>query len=574
MPACPPPHRRLLALSVLLLGAVQGAVVPAVGADPAPAPIVEIPVGIPIAIDGVPQPGEWDDALACPLSTDGPVLRIKQARGTLLFSLTTTSPWPNRGHFLLYAAPDAADGTWTAPGACTLDFEPFEHNRPHALVRQRTATGWAAKDAEAVVRTAGLTEAATLEGALPLSLVGVTAKTTRLRWLVGWIQPGRHPTYVTYPQGLDVGATRGPPPQDLATTGRWALSTPFPGAGGPSAFSETEWNALVAADAERTQKGAKANDLALRHMGEIGTGSGEELPKRDAELESGVISPLAWIAAREKLTHTDVRAWATALWRQNRAPEALALLESLVATDPSDEAPDDERLAAMVAADDERYEVAAAHWERVATLLPAHLRPPYVGAARNARALAVRLAAEKAARAEDAAKDDQPLALLRTSKGDVLVRLLEDDVPSHVTQFVHLAETAKTEDGKPFYAGTLFHRVVANGLAQGGDPKSRTEGCEAAGSGGSPWWVPAEKNARHAFYRGSVGFAMGPDGKVRSQFFVMTGPKPKLADTGFAVFGTVIAGMDVVDRLEACDTLLSVSILRKRDHPYEPKKSY
>jgi peptidyl-prolyl cis-trans isomerase A (cyclophilin A) len=200
--------------------------------------------------------------------------------------------------------------------------------------------------------------------------------------------------------------------------------------------------------------------------------------------------------------------------------------------------------------------------------------PPYLGAARVAREFGTAWQAEQGAREEDAQKDDQPLAVLTTSKGAVTIRLLEDDVPESVAQFVHLSEAAKAEDGKPFYAGTRFHRVVSNGVAQGGDPKSRTEGCDAAGSGGSPWWIAPQANPRHGFFRGSVGWAMGADKKVRSQFFVMTAPKPQLKSQGFTCFGTVIGGMDVVDRLEACDVLKAVTILRKRDHPYEPKKSY
>jgi cyclophilin family peptidyl-prolyl cis-trans isomerase len=114
--------------------------------------------------------------------------------------------------------------------------------------------------------------------------------------------------------------------------------------------------------------------------------------------------------------------------------------------------------------------------------------------------------------------------------------------------------------------------VVAAGIAQGGDPTSRTQGCDAAGAGGSSWWIAPETNARHRFFRGAVGFAMDPERRVRSQFFVMTAPKDDLHLLGFPLFATVIAGMDVVDRLQTCDVLIDVEILRKRPHPYVPKK--
>ncbi len=60
--------------------------------------------------------------------------------------------------------------------------------------------------------------------------------------------------------------------------------------------------------------------------------------------------------------------------------------------------------------------------------------------------------------------------------------------------------------------------------------------------------------------------------RIRSQFFIMTTPKPELAADGFACFATVVAGMAVVDRLQQCDTLVSARVLRKRDHPYVPEK--
>ena len=94
---------------------------------------------------------------------------------------------------------------------------------------------------------------------------------------------------------------------------------------------------------------------------------------------------------------------------------------------------------------------------------------------------------------------------------------------------------------------------------------------EAMNQGDPPAPAPSQPSVR---LRGSVGFAMGPDKKVRSQFFIMTAPKPRLADGGYPCFATVIGGMDGVDRLEACDVLQAVRILKKRDHPYAPKKSY
>jgi cyclophilin family peptidyl-prolyl cis-trans isomerase len=233
----------------------------------------------------------------------------------------------------------------------------------------------------------------------------------------------------------------------------------------------------------------------------------------------------------------------------------------------------------MAAYDAERFDESARAFDALAERLGPRLGGGFVGLAARSRAHAERFAAEAAARREDAAKDDQPLALLSTSKGDVLLRLLEDDVPESVKNFVHLAEAGRDVDGRPFYPGTLFHRVVANGVVQGGDPRSRNEGCAAAGAGGSTWWIPPERNPRHGYFRGSVGWALDEETgrRVRGQFFVTTAPRPALGDGdgAYPCFATVIAGMDVVDRLEACDVLRSVTVLRKRPGTvYEPKKRY
>jgi cyclophilin family peptidyl-prolyl cis-trans isomerase len=386
--------------------------------------------------------------------------------------------------------------------------------------------------------------------------------------------PGRTPSHVTWPAGLDLSASPGGLPADLATTARWAVTDRFPDGDGPGAFSKADWQAFLAADEELTRRGEAAHRMALDLLGDGLVEAQGERPKKDAPVVEAVIDGLRWIGAREPLTPKDVRAGAVGLWHLNRAPEAVARMETLLATARGGPTAEDYRIAAMVALDAERFEDAARWNEAVAERIPERIRPHYTATAARAREWGEAWAKEQEARRADAERDDLPIALVRTSRGDVVLRLLEDDCPPAVAQFVHLAEATKAPDGTPFYAGTLFHRVVAAGVAQGGDPKSRTEGCEAAGSGGSTWFIAPERNPRHGFFRGSVGFAMGPDRKVRSQFFVMTAPKPRIAEGGYPCFGTVIGGMDVVDRLQACDRILEVRIVRKRDHPYEPRKSY
>jgi cyclophilin family peptidyl-prolyl cis-trans isomerase len=570
-------RRRTIALAVLTTLLSGGA--PPRGALGAPAPeaapaATEIPVGIPVALDGRALPGEWEDAATLPMA-GGIGVRVKQHRGTLLLAAAVPGPWPPTSVLALYARAGAGEGTFQDEGAVIVDLEPREHNRPHALVRVRTKEGWTRTDGRVAVRTAGLDEAATLEAAVPLSLLGVAGREPgALRWVLAWITPGRAPSHRTYPAGLDLSASPGGLPPDLASTARWATTDRFPDAAGPGPWRAAEWEALLAQDVELARRGETAHATVLELMG-AGAGEGPaERQKRDAPIVTTVLDGLRWIAEREPLTRTDLRATAVALLHLNRAPEAVATMETVLAAAAGGPTSEDYRIAAMVALDAERFEDAARWYEAVGARVPEGIRPHYATTAARAREWGEAWARERAAREADALRDDLPIALLSTSKGDVVIRLLEDDCPQSVAQFVHLVESAKAADGTPFYAGTLFHRVVAAGVAQGGDPRSRTEGCEAAGAGGSPWFIAAEKNPRHGFFRGSVGFAMGPDRKVRSQFFMMTAPKPRLADGGYPCFGTVIGGMDVVDRLEACDVLRSARILRKRDHPYEPKKSY
>jgi peptidyl-prolyl cis-trans isomerase A (cyclophilin A) len=586
------PPRKAFAAVALALAAVFGGGRAFRAAEPAPdAPPAadgDVPAGMPISLDGTVVPGEWADAPPRALSRDGPFLRVKHARGTLLLSLTTDRPWPRNGRLLLWARPGADPAAGTDPGTVLVDYEPFEHHRPHAVVRARAGTAWETREGAAVFRAARLSDAATVEGAVSLSALGVVdpaspaAPAKPLRWAAQWLLPGREPSHVTYPNGLDLGAVREGAPPDLATTRRWALAASWKDAAGPGAFSKTDWTAWTAADKELADRGARAHALSvpLRDGApEPARGGDPAGGKVDRTIDDDLVGALRWIGAREPLTATDLRAMAIGLWRTNRYEAALSTLETLRLSPLGADDGEALYLQGMVAYDAERFEESARAFEALAARLGESLGGGYRGLAARSRAVGERFVAETAARREDAAKDDQPLALLETSKGTVLLRLLEDDVPEAVKNFVHLAEEGRDIDGKPIWPGSLFHRVVANGVVQGGDPKSRNEGCAAAGTGGSTWWIAPEANPRHGFFRGAVGWALDEETgrRVRGQFFVTTAPRPALGDgaNAYPCFATVIAGMDVVDRLEACDVLKSVKILRKRPGTtYEPKKRY
>jgi cyclophilin family peptidyl-prolyl cis-trans isomerase len=131
---------------------------------------------------------------------------------------------------------------------------------------------------------------------------------------------------------------------------------------------------------------------------------------------------------------------------------------------------------------------------------------------------------------------------LETERGAVEVELACDQAPLTCANFLSLA-------GQGFYDGTLLHRLVADFVVQGGDPRGD-------GSGGPGWSVRDELNLLR-YERGVVGMALsGPD-TGGSQFFVTLSSQPHL-DGGYTAFGRVVSGMEVLDTLEQWDRLVRV----------------
>lgn len=140
------------------------------------------------------------------------------------------------------------------------------------------------------------------------------------------------------------------------------------------------------------------------------------------------------------------------------------------------------------------------------------------------------------------------LAVLKTSQGDVTIRLLFDKAPGHVKNFVDLAAAG-------FYNGTLFHRVIPDFMIQGGDPLTKDpDRSEAYGTGGNTDRAGKPLNVRAEFNdvshrRGILSMARASDpDSASSQFFIVVKDSPFL-DRQYTVFGEVVKGMDVVDRI-------------------------
>jgi len=133
---------------------------------------------------------------------------------------------------------------------------------------------------------------------------------------------------------------------------------------------------------------------------------------------------------------------------------------------------------------------------------------------------------------------------LKLEKGDVTIRLFHEEAPLHVENIVKLAQ-------RGFYNGLRIHRVVPNFVIQGGDPRGD-------GWGGAGEVIHDQVNLR-VYKRGIVGMPTAGKDTGGSQFFITQSRQPHL-DGNYTVFGEVIAGMDVVDRTEAGDKILSVNV--------------
>jgi cyclophilin family peptidyl-prolyl cis-trans isomerase len=158
-----------------------------------------------------------------------------------------------------------------------------------------------------------------------------------------------------------------------------------------------------------------------------------------------------------------------------------------------------------------------------------------------------------------AARPDGLYAVIQTSKGKIVARLEVDLVPMTVANFVGLAEgtiaNAAFDPGRPFYDGSLFHRVVPGHVIQTGVPQS-----ERAKNPG--YMFPNEIHARLSHNRaGVLNMANSGPNTNAAQFCVTLGDRSYL-DGDFNVFGEVVEGLDVVMRVVQGDVVESVRIER------------
>jgi cyclophilin family peptidyl-prolyl cis-trans isomerase len=138
-------------------------------------------------------------------------------------------------------------------------------------------------------------------------------------------------------------------------------------------------------------------------------------------------------------------------------------------------------------------------------------------------------------------------AVVDTDLGSFTIRLLSDLAPQHARFFVKTARAGG-------FDGTTFHRIIAGGIIQGGDPLSKDPAKKALyGTGGlsqkPPWQLKAEFSDR-PMTRGSVAAVLlpGKPDSAGTQFFVCLGDQPSLTGK-YTIFGEVTSGMEVVDKI-------------------------
>ena len=148
-----------------------------------------------------------------------------------------------------------------------------------------------------------------------------------------------------------------------------------------------------------------------------------------------------------------------------------------------------------------------------------------------------------------------------TSKGDILCSLEFKKTPLTVANFVGLAEGTKDlgggakAKGEKFYDGLKFHRVISGFMIQGGCPLG-------TGTGGPGYSFPDEFDPELTHSRpGTLSMANSGPGTNGSQFFITHVPTPHL-DGKHTVFGHVVSGQDIVDKIEGNDLINSIEIIR------------
>jgi peptidyl-prolyl cis-trans isomerase B (cyclophilin B) len=141
----------------------------------------------------------------------------------------------------------------------------------------------------------------------------------------------------------------------------------------------------------------------------------------------------------------------------------------------------------------------------------------------------------------------QYVVTMKTERGNLVLELFAADAPKTVNNFVFLAREG-------FYDNTIFHRVIAGFVVQGGDP---------TGTGsGDPGYKFADEFSNRKHLTGTLSMANSGANTNGSQFFICYAPQPHL-DGVHSVFGQLTSGMGVMLKIKQGDKLIKVTIEEK-----------
>ncbi|HAZ16808.1 MAG: Peptidyl-prolyl cis-trans isomerase [Parcubacteria group bacterium GW2011_GWA2_43_13] len=149
-----------------------------------------------------------------------------------------------------------------------------------------------------------------------------------------------------------------------------------------------------------------------------------------------------------------------------------------------------------------------------------------------------------------------PRVRLTTTEGEIVIELFAETRPKTVQNFISLTESG-------FYNGTSFHRVIKDFMIQTGDPLSKDDDWSNDGTGGPGYTIEDEFRSDDSLVRGSVAMAnTGVPHTNGSQFFIVTAQSVPWLNGKHTLFGRVVEGMDVVDKIESAE-------VNGNDHPLE-----
>jgi cyclophilin family peptidyl-prolyl cis-trans isomerase len=153
----------------------------------------------------------------------------------------------------------------------------------------------------------------------------------------------------------------------------------------------------------------------------------------------------------------------------------------------------------------------------------------------------------KPAVSEQQANPKKGFVVIETTLGTITIQLNDSAAPKHSANFRKLAKEG-------YYDSTTFHRVIPNFMIQGGDPNSKSGDRQTHGMGGPDYRIDAEIGLTHD--RGVIAAARQGDQinpmkmSNGSQFYITVVPTTFL-DGQYSVFGKVVEGMDVADKIVA-----------------------